>query len=267
MTRQLFDLGLIARLSGGGDPSPVPIFILGMPRSGSTLVEQILACHPQVQAGGELGAMARMTGVVRDAQGRTAIYPAYMSQLLPVSLPQLAGAYLGELPPLAAGKTRLTDKTPGNHWSVGLIRLMLPTAKIIHTVRDPLDTCVSCFSQLFTFGQSFCYDLGELGRYYCRYSQLMDHWQAVLPTGSLLEVRYEEVVDNLEEQARRLVDFCGLPWDDRCLDFHRNQRPVGTASGLQVRQPIYRSSIGRWRRYETSLGPLRAELERHGPLE
>ena len=128
-------------------------------------------------------------------------------------------------------------------------------------MRDPVDTCVSCFSKLFTHGQTFSYDLAELGRYYRWYHELMDHWRSVLPAGAMLDVSYEDVVDNLEEQARRLIDYCGLPWDDRCLSFHETNRPITTASNVQVRQPLYRSSVGRWRRYEAYLQPLLAELE------
>ena len=150
---------------------------------------------------------------------------------------------------------------PANFLYVGLIHLILPGAKIIHTTRHPVDTCVSCFSRLFTAGQPFSYDLAELGRYYRRYHALMDHWRAVLPAGVMLDVRYEAIVDNLEEQARRLLDYCGLPWDGACLRFHETARPVSSASDMQVRRPIYRSSVDRWRRYEKHLGPLLAELK------
>ena len=139
-------------------------------------------------------------------------------------------AYLSSLPALPEGKTRMTDKTPANFSYVGLIRLALPGAKIIHTLRDPVDTCFSCFSRLFTESQHFYYDLAELGRYYRLYRETMDHWRSVLPAGSILDVAYEDVVGNLEEQARRLLDFCGLPWDDRCLSFHKTDRPVATPS-------------------------------------
>ena len=162
---------------------------------------------------------------------------------------------------LADGKKRITDKTPFNFLYVGLIRLILPNARIIHTLRDPVDTCVSCFSRLFTLGATFSYDLAELGCYYRWYHELMAHWRSVLPAGAMLDVSYEDVVDNLEQQARRLIDYCGLPWDDRCLSFHETSRPIATPSNVQVRQPLYRSSLARWRRYEAYLQPLLAELE------
>jgi hypothetical protein len=157
---------------------------------------------------------------------------------------------------LAEGKVRIIDKLPANFLNVGLIRLILPNARIIHTVRDPMDTCVSCYSKLFTSGLHFSYDLAELGRYYRSYRELMTHWRSVLPPGAMLDVAYEDVVDDLEGQARRMIDYCGLAWDDRCLDFHRNSRPVKTSSAVQVRRPLFRSSLQRWRNYETSLGPL-----------
>jgi hypothetical protein len=133
---------------------------------------------------------------------------------------------------------------------------MLPNARIIHVGRDPLDTCVSCYSKLFANGQGYSYDLAELGRYYRRYSELMTHWRNVLPAGSMLDVNYEDVVGDLESQARRLIEYCGLPWDDNCLRFHNTMRPVRTASAAQVRRPLFSSSVRRWKRYESGLGPL-----------
>jgi tetratricopeptide (TPR) repeat protein len=224
------------RCEGEGNPSSVPIFVLGMPRSGSTLIEQILASHPQIQGAGERPAVWD-TGAPYDAR-----------------------TYLAGLPSLAEGKIRIVDKLPENFLRIGLIRLILPNARIIHTMRDPIDTCVSCYSKLFTSGQHFSYDMGELGRYYRRYRDLMTHWRSVLPPGDILDVAYEDVVDDLEGQARRMIDYCGLPWDDRCLSFHRTIRPVKTASAVQVRQPLFRSSLQRWRKYEDGIGPLLQEL-------
>lgn len=246
----VFDGSLFQRLPGTGDPSPVPIFVLGMPRSGSTLIEQILSSHPQIQGAGELTTLEKME----------AGYPEDYSALDGSAFERLGESYLAQLPPLAEGKVRIVDKLPGNFLRVGLIRLMLPNAKIIHTLRDPIDTCMSCYSKLFTFGLPFTYDLGELGRYYRAYSELMVHWRSVLPPGAMLDVRYEDVIDDLEGQARRLIDYCALPWDDRCITFHKTTRPVKTASAVQVRQPLFRSSLERWRRYEAGLGLLLDEL-------
>ncbi len=242
----VFDKTLFDRLAGLGDPSPIPIFVVGMPRSGSTLIEQILASHPQIQGAGELRTLEKMeTG-----------YPESIPTLDGAALRRFGQAYLARLPALANGKVRIVDKLLGNFLRVGLIRLILPNARIIHSSRHPLDTCVSCYSKLFTSGLSFTYDLAELGRYYRAYSELMAHWRSVLPPGAMLDVTYEDVVNDLEVQARRLVDYCGLPWDDRCLNFYDNTQPVRTASAVQVRQPLFRGSLQRWRHYESGLGPL-----------
>ena len=257
----VFNETLFERFRGLGDPSPAPIFVLGMPRSGSTLVEQILAGHPQIHAAGELTIFETMeaTGAfLADQSPRP--YPESISALENDAWRHLAQCYLAALPPLEADKLHVVDKLPGNFQRIGLIRLMLPNAKIIHTMRNPVDTCLSCYSKLFTTGLPFSYDLAELGRYYRGYSELMAHWHSVLPTGTILDVSYEEVVDGLEEQARRLIDYCGLPWDERCIRFHQAIRPVKTASAVQVRRPLFRSSVQRWRRYEAALGPLLAEL-------
>lgn len=216
------------RFEATSDPSTVPIFVLGMPRSGSTLIEQILASHPQIQGAGELQSQWGLDGQ----------------------------RYLAGLPALAEGQVRIVDKLPENFLRIGLIRRMLPNAKIIHSVRDPIDTCVSCYSKLFTTGQHFSYDMAELGRYYRLYAKLMAHWRSVLPPDAMLDVAYEDVVDDLEGQARRMIDYCGLPWDDRCLGFHKTVRPVKTASAVQVRKPLFRSSLQRWRRFEAPIGPL-----------
>ncbi|HTU26515.1 MAG TPA: tetratricopeptide repeat protein [Pirellulales bacterium] len=257
---ELFDRRLLDRFAGQGDPSPLPIFVLGMPRSGSTLVEQILASHPQVQAAGELPNLDRLVHSLTDAAGRPIDFGTWIESLDAEALRNLGRAYLDSLPRAAAGKTRIVDKNPSNFLRIGLIRLILPEAKIIHTVRDPVDTCLSCFGRLFA-DVPYSYDLGELGRYYRTYHELMAHWRAVLPAGVMLDVAYEDVVDDLAGQARRLIEFVGLPWDDRCLSFHETSRPIATASTLEVRRPVYRTSLARWRRYEKFLGPLLAELQ------
>ena len=253
----VFDRALFNRFERQGDPSAVPVFVLGMPRSGSTLVEQILAGHPQIHAAGELTALEKMT----------ADYPQCVPAFDAAALRSLGQAYLNRLPALADGKVRVVDKLSGNFLRIGLIRLMLPNARIIHTRRDPIDTCVSCYSKLFTFGLSFSYDLAELGRYYRHYDELMAHWRSMLPSGAMLEVSYEDVVNDLEGQARRLIDYCGLPWDHRCISFHKTNRPVKTASAVQVRKPLFRSSLQRWRHYEAGLAPLLRELGLHVTAE
>ena len=222
-----------------GEPSATPIFVLGMPRSGSSLIEQCLASHPAIHGGGELPTLATVAG---------ADYPEIIQTLDGPALRRLGAAYLARLPMLPIGKTRIIDKMPYNFLYVGLIRLILPNARIIHTVRDPVETCVSCFSKLFPTGQLYSYDLGELGRYYRGYHALMAHWRASLPDDAMLDVSYEAVVEDFETQMRRVIAYCGLPWDDQCLEFHRTQRPVRTASAVQVRQPLFRTSLRRWRR-------------------
>jgi tetratricopeptide (TPR) repeat protein len=256
----VFESSLFDRLERNGDPSPTPIFVLGMPRSGSSLIEQILASHPRIQAAGELTELDTAIGNVLNAAGVSAPYPKCVPSLDGALLRRIGETYLARLPALEGGKTRITDKLPGNFLHVGLIRLILPNAKIIHTMRDPMDTCVSCYSKLFTSGADYSYDLAELGRCYRGYFDVMNHWRSVLPPGSVLDVSYEKVVDDIEGEARRLIDYCGLPWDDSCIAFHRNSRPVRTASAVQVRKPLFRSSIQRWRRYEADLAPLLNEL-------
>ena len=256
----VFTHQLIAAKSAGGDPSLRPIFVLGMPRSGTTLVEQILASHPMVHGAGELMALNDTVLGVKDMDGHARAYPEFVASLDASALRQIGAHYLDMLGKLAPEAARVTDKMPSNYYFVGLIHLALPNAKIIHTVRDPVGTCISCFSKLFTAEQDHTYDLGELGRYYRRYEQLMTHWRRVLPANSFLDVSYEDVVADLEGAARRIIAHCGLPWDAQCLSFHATERPVRTASATQVRQPIYKSAVGRWRAYEEFLEPLLSAL-------
>ncbi len=258
---ELFDASLFERFQGCGEESNVPIFIVGMPRSGSTLVEQILASHPEIYGAGELTDLADVAQNGPDGDLSGAVVLGALLSQNPACFARLGRAYLARLPALPAGRTRITDKMPDNFMLIGLIHLMLPQARIIHTMRDPVDTCVSCFSKLFTEAQDYSFDLAELGRYYRSYHGLMAHWRRVLPPGRLLEISYESLVDDLEGHARRLIAYCGLPWDERCLAFHETQRAILTASATQVRQPLFRGSIGRWRRYRPFLQPLLAALE------
>jgi tetratricopeptide (TPR) repeat protein len=255
-----FTAELVAAKSGHGDPSPLPIFVLGMPRSGTTLVEQILASHAQVFGGGELNIFYETLQSVRGPDGKPVAGPRLVAALDGKAFADIGGQYVARVRKLAPAAPHITDKMPYNYHFIGLIHLTLPNATIIHVVRDPVDTCLSCFSKLIELDYS--HDLAELGRYYKRYERLMAHWRRVLPPGRMLEVRYEDVVADLEGQTRRLLDHCGLRFDERCIAFHETQRAVRTASAAQVRQPIYKDSIGRWRRYEEFLGPLLAELGR-----
>jgi tetratricopeptide (TPR) repeat protein len=261
-----FTRDLIAKKSDGGDPAALPIFVIGMPRSGTTLVEQIMASHPLVHGAGELQTLNDVILTVRGPDGSPLPFPEFVPAFDAAALKQIGGRYLALVRQLAAkhgqpDAQRITDKMPSNYYFAGLIHLALPNAKIIHTIRDPVDTCISCFSKLFSAEQNHTYDLGEVGRYYKRCQRLMAHWRKVLPPGRILDVRYEDVVADLEGQARRIIDYCGLPWDESCLSFHQTDRPVRTASATQVRQPIYTSAIGRWRVYEEHLGPLLGALD------
>ena len=259
--RELFGRELFEQHQGKGNPSEQPIFIVGMPRSGTSLAEQILASHPDVVGAGELPDMGLVLSNIREKPGAPRIhYPDFLVHLNESMLKALAESYLRGVNGRIPETPRFTDKMPGNFAYVGLIKLMFPNAKIIHCRRDPLDTCVSCFTHLFSGHQDFSYDLEELGRYYRGYQGLMDHWHQVMPEGSILELTYEEVVGNLEEQVRGMLAFCGLEWDERCLSFHETERAVRTASMTQVRQPLYQTSVQRWKRYEKHLGPLKAAL-------
>jgi tetratricopeptide (TPR) repeat protein len=258
--RVVFTAELIGERRGLGDPSRVPVFIVGMPRSGTTLVEQILASHPSVFGAGELDAFDHLAAMIRAPDRRE--FPETVATISGAMLHALGGKFLQMIRQMAPAAERITDKTPANFCYVGLIQLALPNARIIHVRRDPRDTAFSCFSILFEDDHlPFTYDLPELGRYIRAYQALMEHWRKVLLPGVMLEVQYEEIVNDLAAQARRIIAHCGLPWDDACLQFHRTKRAVRTASAAQVRQPIYRSSIGRWRDYEDLLQPLLGELE------
>ena len=252
----IFDQATIDRLRGAGVVSNLPIFVLGMPRSGTTLTEQIIASHPDVYGAGELHDLLKI------AQGNIAVAPApinfpenlrFLDQTI---LTSWGAEYVAGLKQRAPTAQRITDKMPANFFAVGLIHLILPNAKIIHVNRNPVDTCLSCFTRLFNRKQEHTYDLAELGRYYVDYARLMAHWRNVLPSGAFLDIRYEDIVKDQEGQARKLIEYCGLEWNDACLDFHKTKRSVRTASLTQVRQPIYNSSVERWRSYEKFLGPL-----------
>jgi tetratricopeptide (TPR) repeat protein len=258
--RRTFTTELIRRHEGRGDPSTTPILIVGMPRSGTTLVEQILASHPKVHGAGELMDLPSIIYGARDANGVSAHFPEFVGMLEPGALARFGAAYAESLRARASGAARVTDKLPANFLHVGLVHLALPQARIIHVRRHPLDTCLSCFAKLFANELHFTYDLAELGRYYRAYADLMAHWRDVLPDGAMLEVDYEDVVADAQTQVRRLLAYCGLTWDDACLRYYETRRPVRTASAVQVRQPIFASSIGRWKAYEPMLAPLISEL-------
>jgi tetratricopeptide (TPR) repeat protein len=252
-TIRIFDRDTIERLRGGINLSGVPIFVLGMPRSGTTLVEQIIASHPEVHGAGELLDMPSIAQ--REVSGTTG-FPDNILALDSAILSKWGDDYVASLRKHSPDARRITDKMPNNFWFIGLIHVMLPNAKIIHVNRNPVDTCLSCFTKLFTGILNQTYDLSELGRYYVDYDRLMKHWRSVLPAGVFLDVQYEDIVADQETEARRIIDFCDLEWNDACIDFHKHNRQVSTASVMQVRQPIYKTSVERWRHYEKFLDPL-----------
>jgi tetratricopeptide (TPR) repeat protein len=258
--REIFTSDLL-RTMGGGAPSRLPVFVIGMPRSGTTLVEQILASHSQVFAVGERDDFRRcLSGLMRSTG--TARLVDLLPTLSAEECRQIGTSYLDRIKAGAPAAERIVDKMSSNFAFAGLIHLALPQARIIHVGRDPVDTCVSCFSVLFSGEPSApVYDLGELGRYYRAYARLIEHWRTLLPPGVMLDVRYEDVVEDLEGVAGKMLAHCGLDWEDGCLAFDRTKRPVTSASSIEVRQPIYRHAVGRWRRYANELGPLLQALE------
>lgn len=244
------------------DPG-MPIFIVGMPRSGTSLIEQMLAAHPAVAAGGEsrvLPDLLEETFGFEESTGAGA-YPEIVPSLAPDRLRQLGTAYLERARERTPGAGRLTDKLTGNFLHAGMIHLMLPGAKIIHALRDPRDACFSCYANLFAGDNvAASYDLGAEGRHGARCLGLLRHWRAVLPGTVFSVVRYEDLVGDPPGTLRRLLEFLGLPWDGRCLEFHRQSRAVHTVSAGQVRRPVYTTSVSRWRNFERHLGPLLAAL-------
>lgn len=258
---EIVDEAFVRRMAGSGDSSEQPVFVLGMPRSGTTLTEQIIASHPEVHGAGELKDLLRL--VLQTAPGQNPRpFPENWAALDRETLTAWGRQYAAGLRQRAPGARCITDKMPANYQALGLIPLMLPNARIIHVKRNPVDTCLSCFTRLFSQEQSATYDLRELGQHYRNYASLMAHWRTLMP-GRFLEVQYEEIVADLDTQAKRLIAFCGLEWDEACLAFHKNKRNIRTASLTQVRQPIYTNSVERWRHYESFLAPL---LEALGDL-
>lgn len=261
LMREQVNEQMMARLKGQGSDSSQPIFVLGMPRSGTTLVEQILASHPQVCAGGEMPYISEVLDGFEFPGGWRLGHGLNGRMRAGISLKERADAYLQRVyaHTAAQGRPYFTDKLPENFYNLGLIAAIFPNARIIHCRRDPVDTSLSCYQTLFATKHYWSYDFAALGRNYRRYWELMEHWRTLLP-GRFIEMRYEQVVDDIEQQARRLLDWCGLPWDDKVLRFYETERPVQTASVAQVRQPIYSSSVGKWKKWEPYIQPLLAEM-------
>jgi len=248
---------------GSGSPARDPIFIVGLPRSGSTLIEQILSSHSAVEGTMELPEIISMTRALRAGADATPGYHQALARLERQELGELGEQYLERTRIQRKSSAPLfIDKMPNNFAHIGLIHLALPNAKIIDARRHPLACCLSGFKQHFAQGQNFTYSLDDIGRYYRDYVDLMAHFDAVLP-GRIHRVIYEQTVDDTETEVRRLLDYCGLPFEEGCLRFFENERPVRTASSEQVRKPIYRDGVEHWRHYQPWLDPLKAAL---GPV-
>ena len=252
---ETFNQEFIAKKQGNGVSDVSPRFVIGLPRSGSTLIEQILASHSQVEGTHELSDLPLVVRTAAQNISRRGRFPEVFKDLGVQGWSRIGNQYLERTQKYRTDANRFIDKNPNNFIYVGLLHLILPNAKIINARRHPMDSCFGSYKQLFASGQPFSYDLEELGEYYIQYQRLMDHWHAVLP-GEVLDVDYEDVVADLESQVSRLLDYCELPMEDACLNFHETERAIKTASSEQVRQPIYSSSVDLWRHYEAHLGEL-----------
>lgn len=253
----------LAQLNTSGNDSSVPIFIVGMPRSGTTLIEQVLSSHPDVYGAGELTMMAELADNLPTVLGSKDPYPHCIQGVSQQELDKIAADYIDRLQDIGQGARHVVDKMPNNFELLGLISALFPSAKVIHCMREPLDTCLSIYFQEFTTSSLHNHDLNAIGYLYQRYEKLMRHWKQVIDL-PILDVRYENVVTDTEKQVRRLLDFCGLEWDEQCLKFYESDRHVRTASYDQVRQPIYTSSLRRWKNYAPYLDDLQRILSEQG---
>ncbi len=237
-----------------GSASQLPVFILGMPRSGTTLVEQIISSHPKVYGAGELQAISAIILTISQQLEHANLYPECMTLFDKEMAEEYSARYLQELALHSATAKHITDKFPGNYFKIGLIKTLFPDARIIHCQRNPLDSCISIFFHCIQ-DWKWSFELTELGQYYLDYQRLMSHWQKLFP-GEIFTVQYEELVMDQERVSKQLIDYLGLEWDEKCLDFHNNERDVRTISNMQVRQPMYKNSMNRWKHYEKHLQPL-----------
>jgi len=260
LTIEAFTQQFIEDSTGHGDPDPAPIFIVGLPRSGSTLIEQILSSHSMVDGTHELADLGKAIKFNRKLTGPRLRYPISVANMDAIGFKRLGNDYIERTRQHRGTRPYFTDKNPNNFMHVGLLQLILPRAKIINARRHPLDSCFGSYKQLFAQGQQFCYDLVEIGEYYMQYQRLMDHWHEALP-GKVLDIQYEDVVADLEGQVKRILAYCELDWEESCLTFHQTSRSVKTASSEQVRQPIYSSAVNTWRHYESHLDALIEVLE------
>jgi tetratricopeptide (TPR) repeat protein len=253
---EVFSADFLNRMSSDQAVSPCPIFILGVPRSGSTLIEQILASHSMVEGAGELPHIIMISASLGKNRSDDLAYPHVLTEMSEEQLAAIGKSYIYHTGPHRQEDTPFfTDKMPANFSHAGFIHMTLPNAKIIDARRDAIDTCVGNYRQLFAQGKNQSYDLQELGEYFLQYRRMMDHWDKVLP-GRILKVQYEDVVGDLEQQVRRILEYCELPWEDACMNYFDSDRAVNTASSEQVREPIYTDAIGYWKNYESHLDEL-----------
>ena len=259
--KQLFTPQFVSDRKGSGHSAPDPIFVVGLPRAGSTLLEQILSSHSQVDGTLELPNVLALVNDLRRGGNMTGdnLYPSILNTLDPEKYREFGEAYIRDTQVHRQNAPFFIDKMPNNFRHIGLIKLMLPNAKIIDARRHPMGCCFSGYKQLFAEGQAFSYDLNDAGQYYRDYQSLMDTWQAIFPE-QILHVQYEDVVNDFEAQVRRILDYCGLPFEEACLSFYKTERAVRTPSSEQVRQPIYRGGIDQWKNFEAHLDPLKESL-------
>lgn len=257
---ETFDEEFVNSTKGSGCQSDAPIFILGLPRSGSTLIEQILASHSQVEGTRELPDISLLGRRLTKSKPPGIKYPDAVKHMTDEEKTEYGESYLETSKRYRTDKPRFIDKMPNNFAHIGFIKTILPNAKIINAKRHPLDSCVSSFKQLFYKGQSWSYDLFEIGEYYLEYERMMDHWHSLYP-GEIYDIQYENIVNNQEDESRALIEYCGLDWEDSCLKFYENKRSVNTASSEQVRQPIYKGAMHAWKNYESEIGALKDILE------
>ena len=257
---ETFDEEFVNSTKGSGCQSDAPIFILGLPRSGSTLIEQILASHSQVEGTRELPDISLLGRRLTKSKPPGIKYPDAVKHMTDEEKTEYGESYLETSKRYRTDKPRFIDKMPNNFAHIGFIKTILPNAKIINAKRHPLDSCVSSFKQLFYKGQSWSYDLFEIGEYFLEYERMMDHWHSLYP-GEIYDIQYENIVNNQEDESRALIQYCGLDWEDSCLRFYENKRSVNTASSEQVRQPIYKGAMYAWKNYESEIGALKDILE------
>ena len=259
-TQGIFNQNVFARMASAGYEDKTPIFIVGMPRSGTTLIEQILASHPDVYGAGELTNLKQIARKIIPESGDE-LFPAYRRLPTNKQCWQIGKAYVDDIRQYSSTATHITNKLPGNFSLAGLIKLSLPQAKIIHCKRDPMDTCFSIFKNYFYSAKSYFYNLEEIGTFYCYYQKTMAHWLKTLPYRSLYEVQYEDLIADQQHEIGGLLDFCELKWHDNCLEFYKTKRTVKTISVTQVRKPIYQDSLQKWKHYENWLKPLIDNLD------